>query len=329
MHPSSTPLPAPEGPGSVSGAPNLPAGFTDTFTSRYIDTGEVRLHAVIGGDGPPLLLVHGWPESWYAWRMLMPALAEDFEVIAVHQLGMGLSDKPAGGYDTGTQAGDLVALMDALGHHRFAVVGHDTGFAISYALAADHPERVERVALLEIPGSPGTVTAPPLFVPGPLNDRLWHLGFNRIDKLNEQLVAGREDVFYRWEFDAAAKPLPDDVIGYYVRGLSNPDSLRGNFGWYRALDATIAQDQQRKTTRLAMPVLAIGGEMSFGAHVGEAVQVVADDVQSVVIPGTGHFLAEESPDELLAALTAFVAPYRDGATAPHDPTPHVAGASVR
>ena len=301
----------PEGPGSVSGAPNLPAGFTDTFTSRYVDVGDLRLHAVVGGDGPPLLLVHGWPESWYAWRLLMPALARDFEVVAVDQRGMGLSDKPEGGYDTGTQAGDLVALMAALGHERFAVVGHDTGFAIGYALAADHPDRVARLALAEIPGSPGTVTAPPLFLPGPLNDRLWHLGFNRIEGLNEQLVAGREDAFYRWEFDAAARKLPDEVIDYYVGLLSNPDSLRGNFGWYRALDTTIAQDEQRKTRPLTMPVLAIGGDASFGQHVGDAVTVVADDVHSVVIPGTGHFVAEEAPDEMLAALTEFLAPYRE------------------
>jgi pimeloyl-ACP methyl ester carboxylesterase len=303
----------PDGAGSVSGAPNLPAGFTNTFTSRYIDIGKLRLHAVLGGEGPPLLLVHGWPENWYAWRLLMPALARNFEVIAVDQRGVGLSDKPQDGYDTGTQAGDLIALMDALGHERFALVGHDTGFAISYALAADHPNRVARVALAEIPGSPGTVTAPPLFLPGPLNDRLWHLGFNRIDKLNEQLVAGRENIFYRWEFDAAAKRLPDEVINYYVRMLSNPESLRGSFGWYRALDTTIAQDEQRKTRRLTMPVLAIGGEASFGEHVAGAVRVVADDVQSVVIPGTGHFVAEEAPDEMLAALTAFLAPYRESA----------------
>src|SRR4051812_44700855 len=187
---STTGTPTPEGPGSVSGAPNLAAGFTDTFTSRYVDAREVRLHAVVGGDGPPLLLVHGWPESWYAWRMLMPALAQDFQVVAVDQRGMGLSDKPVAGYDTGTLAGDLVALMDTLGHQRFAVVGHDTGFAISYALAADRPDRVERAALLEIPGPPGTAPSPPVFVPGPLNDRLWPPPFNRIDKLNEQLVSG-------------------------------------------------------------------------------------------------------------------------------------------
>jgi pimeloyl-ACP methyl ester carboxylesterase len=301
----------PEGPGSVSGAPNLPAGFTDTFKSRYIDAGKLRLHAVIGGDGPPLLLVHGWPESWYAWRHLMPAMAKTFQVIAVDQRGMGLSDKPQDGYDTGTQAGDLVALMDALGHRQFAVVGHDTGFAICYAIAADHPDRVARAALAEIPGSPGTVTAPPLFLPGPLNDRLWHLGFNRIHGLNEQLVAGREDIFFRWEFEAAARKLPDDAINYYVRMLSNPDSLRGSFGWYRALDTTIAQDGQRKTRKLTIPVLAIGGEKSFGDHVGGAVRAVADDVQSVVIPGAGHFVAEEAPDEMLAALATFLAPYRE------------------
>jgi pimeloyl-ACP methyl ester carboxylesterase len=314
---SSAPMSNPEGPGSASGAPGLPAGFTETFTSRYVDTGEVRLHAVVGGEGPPLLLVHGWPESWYAWRLVMPALARDFHVVAVDQRGMGLSDKPAGGYDTATLANDLAALMTALGHDRFAVIGHDTGFAISYALAADHPDRVERVALAEIPGSPGTAPSPPVFVPGPINDRLWHLPFNRLETINEQLVAGREDVFYRWEFDAAAKKLPDDVIAYYVANLTNPDSLRASFGFYRALDATIAQDKERATRRLTMPVLAIGGAASFGDHVGEALGLVADDVQSVVIPGTGHFVAEESPDDVLAALTPFLAPYRDGMAESH------------
>src|SRR5436309_13459759 len=94
--------PTPQGPGSVSGAPNLPAGFTGTFTSRYVDAGDVRLHAVVGGEGPPLLLVHGWPQNWYAWRMLMPSLARDFQVVAVDQRGIGLSDTPASGYDSAT-----------------------------------------------------------------------------------------------------------------------------------------------------------------------------------------------------------------------------------
>jgi pimeloyl-ACP methyl ester carboxylesterase len=227
---------------------------------------------------------------------------------------MGLSDKPQDGYDAGTLAGDLVALMDALGHERFAVVGHDTGYIISYALAADHPDRVARVALAEIPGPPGVAPSPPLFVPDPINNRVWHIPFNRVnDELTEQLVRGREDIFFGYEFAIqGGKKLPDDVLRYYFDLFSDPDALRGSFGLYRAWGTTLAQNEQRKSRPLTMPVLAIGGEASFGDKVGNAMKLVADDVQSVVIPGTGHFVAEEAPEEMLAALTEFLAPYREG-----------------
>jgi len=214
----------PEGPGSASGAPNLPSGFTGTFSSRYVDAGQVRLHAVIGDDGPPLLLIHGWPGSRYYWRLVMPALARDFEVIAVDQRGIGLSDKPEGGYDAGTLANDLVGLMDALGHQQFSVVGVDTGMLIGYALAADHPERVVRLALGEA-------------------------------------------------------PLP---------GISLPNPL-------------IVPDQ-------VMPVLAMGGAESLGAMTADTMRLTADDVQTLVIPGVGHWLAEQAPEQLVAALTEFFAP---------------------
>lgn len=318
---------APDGPGSVWGAPNLPAGFTDTFTSRYIDTGELRLHAVIGGDGLPLLLVHGWPESWYAWRLLMPALARDFQVIAVDQRGMGLSDKPTSGYDTGTLANDLVALMDALGHERFAVVGHDTGMVISYALATDHPERVERLVVVESP-LPGVTPSPPLFVPKRANDRIWHIAFNRVDKVNEQLVRGREDIYFGFEFESAtARKLPDDAVKYYVNHFaSDPEALRGSFEFYRAVDVTLAQNEQRKSRPLKMPVLAIGGAMSIGENIAKSMRLTADDVQGVVIPNCGHFVAEEAPDEMLAALTTFLAPYRGVAATAHTPRPDAAAA---
>jgi pimeloyl-ACP methyl ester carboxylesterase len=314
MSSSSAPLSTPEGPGSVSGAPDLPAGFTDTFTSRYIDTGELRQHAVIGGDGPPLLLVHGWPLNWYAWRLVMPELARDFEVIAVDQRGIGLSDKPRDGYDAGTLAGDLVALMIALGHERFAVVGHDTGYIISYALAADHLDRVDRVALAEIPGPPGVGPSPPLFIPEPINNRLWHIPFNRVnDELTEQLVRGREDIFFGYEFaiQGGGEKLPDEVQRYYFDLFSDPDVLRGSFGLYRAWDITLAQNEQRKSRPLTMPVLAIGGAESWGEEAGNGMKPAADDVQTVVIPGAGHWVAEQAPEEMVAALTEFLAPYRD------------------
>lgn len=303
----------PEGPGSVSGAPNLPTGFTDTFTSRYIDTAGLRQHTVIGGDGPPLLLVHGWPQNWYAWRLVMPALAGDFEVIAPDQRGIGLSDKPRDArYDPGTIANDLVALMDELGHQRFAVVGTDTGLPIGYALAADHPDRVERVALAEVPGPPGAVPQPPLFLPEPLNNKLWHIPVNRLDKLNEQLAVGREDLYFGYEFAIqAATKLPDDVVQYYVGLLTNPDSLHGTFAFYREWDTMMAQNAERAKRPLTMPVLGIGGEMSHAEEVGNAMKSLANDVQSAVIPGAGHWFAEEAPEETMEALTAFLAPYRD------------------
>jgi pimeloyl-ACP methyl ester carboxylesterase len=315
---SSSDPPAPEGPGSVSGAPNLPAGFTGTFTSRYIDTGELRQHVVTGGEGPPLLLVHGWPQTWYAWRLVMPALARDFSVIAPDQRGTGLSGKPQDGYDTGTLAADLVALMDALGHQRFAVAGHDTGMWIGYALAADHPGRVGRLAVAETP-LPGVSPSPPLFADAHLNDALWHFAFNRLAEVNDQLVTGREEIYFGWQFASkAARKLPGYAVGYYVDALAaGPGALHASFAIYRALDATIAQNQERKERRLTLPILAIGGAHSLGEQVADTMKLAAGDVQALVIPGCAHWVAEEAPEETLAALTAFLAPYRDGTAAAH------------
>jgi pimeloyl-ACP methyl ester carboxylesterase len=310
---TSTSMPSPQGPGSASGAPNLPTGFGDTFTSRYVDTGDVRLHAVVGGDGPPLLLIHGWPGSWYYWRLVMPALARDFAVIAVDQRGIGLSDKPEDGYDAGTLARDLVRVMDVLGHEQFAVVGVDTGMLIGYAVAADYPDRVVRVALGEAP-LPGITPPSPLVLPEQLVDRLWHIPFNQLKQTNEKLVRGREDIFFGAEFSASAgtNKLPEDAVKYYVDGLaSSPEALHGSFQLYRAFGATAAQNEERRTRRLPMPVLAMGGAESSGAMAADTMKLTADDVQTLVIPGIGHWLAEQAPDELVAALTEFLAPYRD------------------
>jgi pimeloyl-ACP methyl ester carboxylesterase len=312
---SSSPSTTPEGPGSVSGAPHLPEGFRDTFTSRYVDTGEVRLHAVIGGEGLPLLLIHGWPGSWYYWRLVMPALARDFEVIAVDQRGIGLSDKPEDGYDAGTLANDLIGLMDVLGHERFAVVGVDTGLVIGFALAADHPDRVVRVALGEAP-LPGISPPAPLILPDALVDRLWHIPFNQLEETNEKLVRGREDIFFGAEFNASAgtKKLPAYAVKYYVDGLaSSPEALHGSFQLYRAFGATAAQNLERKTRPLQMPVLAMGGAESSGPMVEETMKLTANDVQGHVFPATGHWLAEQAPDELVETLSAFLAPYRETA----------------
>ena len=312
MSSSAASLPVPEGPGSVAGAPNLPEGFTSTFTSRYIDTGDLRQHVVTGGEGPPLLLVHGWPQTWYAWRLVMPALARDFTVIAPDQRGTGLSGRPEEGYDTGTLAADLVALMDALGHQRFAMAGHDTGMWVGYALAADHPDRLDRLAVAETP-LPGVSPSPPLFANTHLNDALWHFAFNRLADVNDQLVTGREEIYFGWQFASkAAMKLPDYAVRHYVDTLAaSREALHASFAIYRALDATIAQNQERKNRRLTLPVLGIGGQYSLREQVADTMKLAADDVQTLVIPGCAHWVPEETPEEALSALTAFLAPYRD------------------
>ncbi len=185
--------------------------------------------------------------------------------------------------------------MDALGHERFAVVGHDTGFAIGYALAADYPDRVDRVALAEIPGPPATASHRPRSSPRPINNRLWHIPFNRVETLPEQLISGREDIYFGYEFAIQGGELPDDWSTTTSVSLSNPDALRGSLGFYRAFDATLAQNDERTSRRLTMPVLAIGGAASYGPHVAEAMTSLADDVQSVVIAGAGHWVAEQAP----------------------------------
>jgi pimeloyl-ACP methyl ester carboxylesterase len=305
-----------DAPGSVTGAPQLPAGFTGTFTSYLVDTGRVRLHAVVGGGGPPLLLVPGWPQNWFAWRQMMPALARRFTVVAADPRGVNLSGRATGGYDAGNLAADLAALMEALGHSRFALIGHDVGMWIGYALAADHPERVARLAVAEA-AIPGISPFPPLWSPARVNDMLWHFSFNRLTGLNEALVRGREDVFFGWQFaNKASTPaaVPGYAVNYYVEAIArDPRALHCAFEYYRAIDQTVEQNIQRQQRRLRLPVLAIGGADGLGEAVAATMRLVADDVTPVVLEHCGHYVADEAAEGMLEALEPFLAPYAAGA----------------
>ena len=298
--------------GSVRGLPGLPKGFWKTFTSRYVLVDGMRLHAVTGGDGPPVLLIGGWPQTWYAWRHLMPALAADLTVVAVDPRGVGLSDKPASGYDSSTLANDSVKLMEALGHRRFALVAHDVGAWTGYALAAEHGERVDRFVSMETI-TPGLTDPGDLLAPAERNSLIWHFPFNRLQGINEQLVQGREDIYFPYQFATkAATPtsVPAEAVRVYVDALKRPGALRSSFEFYRAIDEIIAQNTERKKTKLKMPVLAVGGEHGVGEGVGTELRTVAENVTSVVLPKVGHFLMDEGPEELLGALDPFLASYR-------------------
>ncbi|MBE1602974.1 MULTISPECIES: alpha/beta fold hydrolase [Streptomyces] len=287
----------------------LPDGFPDVFTSRLVEVNGLRLHAVTGGVGPALMLIGGWPQTWYAWREVMPALARRHTVVAVDSRGTGLSDKPDDGYDAGTLAADLVALMAALGHDRFDVVGHDIGTWTGYALAADRPERVGRLAIVEAV-IPGLTPSPPFFGPDAVNLKLWQFGFNRLTGLNEELVRGRERLFFGWQFATKAATrtaIPAYAVDVYVDAIAaDPRALRASFAYYRALDETIAQNEQRSRTPLTLPVLALGGALWSGASAAQTMRLAADDVTGVVLDDCGHYPAEEQPARFVEILEDFL-----------------------
>lgn len=298
-----------KGPGSVSTAPHLPENFTSLFRSVLINVGDLLLHAVVGGEGPPLLLVGGWPQTWYAWRLIMPKLAERHTVVALEPRGVGRSDKAEHGYDTGTLARDAAETMRALGHEHFSMIGHDIGMWIGYALAVDHVEVLDRLVLMEA-AIPGISPSAPLLGPSATNDKLWHFAFNRLPEVNEELVRGREHMFFPHQFRSkAATPtaIPDYAVDVYVESLArSPAALHSSFEFYRALDETIAQNEQRRSHRLTLPILAIAGGKNLGKLVAETVALVADNVVNVVLPDTGHYPAEEAPEAVLAAIMPFL-----------------------
>jgi pimeloyl-ACP methyl ester carboxylesterase len=299
--------------GSVHDVPRLPSGFASVFDSFRVDVRGIGLHAVIGGEGPPLLLLGGWPQNWFAWRYVMMPLSKRFTVIAVDPRGVGLSTKPVDGYDADSLAADMFALMDVLGHQRFAMVGHDIGMWTGYAMAADHPERIARIALGEAI-IPGVSSSPPLLSDDRhTSDFLWHFNFNRALEINERLVEGREDLYFGYQFATKAgspEALPAYARAFYIEQLRRvPGALRASFEYYRAIDQSIPFYRRRTATKLQLPVLAFSGALACGDLVERELRSVADAVESVIIPDCGHYPAEEKPEALLSALEAFLAPY--------------------
>jgi pimeloyl-ACP methyl ester carboxylesterase len=304
-----SPASAEPGAAAVTHLPGLPNGFWKTFTSRRVRVDGMRLHVVTGGEGPAVLLLCGWPQTWYAWRHVMPALAREFTVVAVDPRGVGLSDKPVSGYDSGTLAADAMKLMRVLGRERFALVTHDVGAWTGYALASEHPAAVDRLVAMETI-TPGLTEPGALLLPGAINSLLWHFPFNRVEGINEQLVRGREDIYFGYQFASkAATPtsVPPEAVRVYVDALRNPDALRSSFEFYRAIDEIIAQNTKRKQTKLKMPVLAVGGERAIGTGVETEMRTVAENVSGAIIAGAGHFLMDESHEQVIEVLEPFLA----------------------
>lgn len=261
------------------------------------------------GTGSPVLLLHGAFQSRYLWRVAAAALAENHTVIAPDLRGIGDSGAADGQFDFKSVATELAALMSALGFERFAVVGHDLGGGVGYALAAMVPARVTRFAFMDmlLPGF-GFEDA---WVPRPNGQFLWFAALNAVPDVIETLFAGRErdylNTVLRGGFTANKAGILDADVATYAAAYAKPGALAALGGYFRAMWTNAEHDKASAVKRLAMPVAAFGGEFSVGAGAAQSISAVADNVQTIIVPGSGHWITEENPAFVIGELAAFLA----------------------
>jgi pimeloyl-ACP methyl ester carboxylesterase len=281
----------------------------DPWTHHVATVNDFRMHYVIAGAGYPLVLLHGWPQSWYEWRKIIPRLAERFTIIAPDLRGLGNSERPMTGYDKRTLASDVRALMRSLGFSRIGLTGHDWGGVVAFYLAYDYPEMVERLMILDaIPGlgrTDGTIDRQ-------MARRLWHVFFHAgIPDLAETLVGANVEAYLSYFFTSTVYNYSPTVfssedIAEYVRVYSAPGALRAAFQYYRTALREDLDNMNGCTRKLTMPVLAWGGEAFLGNIVGPWA-TVAGNVQGGEVKECGHFIAEEKPDFVIQQTLEFFA----------------------
>ena len=282
-----------------------PDASSDGFEHRYVRVDGQRIHCSLLGAGKPVLLIPGWPQTWYAWRHVMVALAENgLRAIAVDPLGTGYSARPEHGYDTGSAARALHQLMSQLGYESYAVAGHDVGMWVGYALASDYPDAVERIALTEAV-IPGLAPAPQIFVAPSDNIFLWHFMFNQVLDLPEFLTSGREKEYLSFMFDKWSHRRDRIASNVYAAAYGTPGGMRAGFAYYRAIPETIRQNRERANSPLRMPVLAIGCEYATADAPIVTLRPHATDLRGDIVRDCGHFVMEECPHEFNAQVVPF------------------------
>jgi haloacetate dehalogenase len=277
----------------------------------FAQVNGIRLHYVRQGSGPLVLLLHGWPQTWYEWRHLVPALASDYTVVAPDLRGYGLSDKPRGGSDKRTMAADVRELARHLGRERVRLVGHDRGARVAHRYALDHPDEVERIALLDI------IPTREMFrrTDVTIARGFWHWFFHLQPDLPELLVGGNVEAYLRWFYERWTwnrAAFPPEVIDVYVRSFSAPGALRAGFDDYRASyphDMEADDASAEAAQRLTMPALVMWGATGLidTLPVLDIWRDYAADVTGEALPECGHFLPEEQPEVVTERLRAFLA----------------------
>ena len=287
-----------------------PVAGLDGFEHRFETVDGVRLHYVTGGnpDGDVLVLLAGFPQSWFSWRKVMLRLAPAYRIIAPDLPGQGDSDRPADGYDTRSLAVAVHGLLHRIGVARYFLAGHDIGAWVAYPFAALYGDEVRRLALLDA-GIPG-ITLPDALPTAPDKAwRTWHFAFHAVADLPEMLIGGRERAYLDWFLRRkTANPLAfsDADIEEYLRVFLKDGGLRAGLAYYRAAGQSARQNRELGAAgKLRMPVLALGADQGSIPDMATPLRTFAETVEGVTITACGHFLAEEQPDAVAAELRAF------------------------
>ena len=275
----------------------------DDFAERFAQVNGVRLRYLIGGKGTAVVLLHGYAETSHMWNPIMPLLAKRHTVIVPDLRGAGGSAKPQSGYDKKTMAGDIQQLTSLLGFDRVSIVGHDIGLMVAYAFAALFPQTTERVVLMDA------------FLPGIGNWKdvwllrdLWHFHFYGDVPL--ALVKGRERTYFEhfWN-DFAANPkrsVSEADRRIYAHAYAQPGAMRAGFEYFRNFEIDAEDFAEMGAMRLSMPFLVLSGEKAGGTFLIDQAKLVASDVEGQVVQGSGHWLMEEAPEQVIPAIVDFI-----------------------
>ena len=277
--------------------------FPASFGTENVITNGTQIYVRVGGAGPAVVLLHGFGETGDMWAPLAAELARDHIVIVPDLRGLGLSSRPAGGYDKKTQAEDVAGVLDSLKVDKVDLVTHDIGNMVGYAFAAQHPERVKKFVVIDAP-LPGI---------GPWDDivrshALWHFSFYGPDA--ERLVKGRERIYLDrfWnEFSADPKKFDEASRKHYAKLYAAAGAMHAGFEQFKAFDQDAADNKAFVAKgMLTVPVLAIGGEKSFGPMMGTVMRAAASNVQTAVVPNSGHWVMEENPAATIKLIEDFL-----------------------
>lgn len=276
------------------------------FSSSYATVNGTKLHYLTGGKGDTLVLIPGYPETWWAYHKIMPALAENFQVIVVEMRGMGQSEKPMDGYDKKNMAKDVYKLVTSLGLQKVHIAGHDIGAHVAYSFAVNYPDQTSKLIMLDTPHpDAGMYNLPMLPILGADYVYPWWLAFNQVKELPEQLLEGKMNVVIDWLFENLLKN-PSSMTTFdrkvYTSSYNGKDAIRASNAWYQ----TIPQDiEDSKTYRkLNLPVIGIAG--SGFEMLKMWLPNVATDYQVQKIEDCGHFILSEKPNETVQLIINFL-----------------------